>query len=181
MAWNRIGQGSIPDVIELATGSELVDRSRIASFVMTGGIERQYIEGDWDWVVVNGGGNDLWLGCGCQKCENTLDKMISSDGTSGRIPSMLASILRDGARILYVGYLRSPGIGSPIDHCADYGNEFERRIEALATAQERITFLSLADLVPFGDRSYHALDMIHPSRKASFDIGYDAAQIILGR
>jgi len=181
MAWNGIVRGSIPDVIELASGGELLDRSQIASFVLTGGLERQYVEGDWDWVVVTDGGNDLWLGCGCQRCDATLDKMISQDGSSGRIPSLLSRILRDDARILYVGYLRSPGIDSLIDHCATYGTEFERRIDALAASQERITFLSLADLVPYGDRTYHALDMIHPSRKASFDIGYSATQIILGK
>lgn len=180
MAWNGIVRGSIPDVIELASGAELLDRSQIASFVTTGGLERQYVEGDWDWVVVNGGGNDLWLGCGCQRCDATLDKMISPDGRTGRIPDLLSRILRDGSRILYIGYLRSPGIDSLIDHCSAYGTEFERRIDALAASQDRITFLSLADLVPFGDRSYHGLDMIHPSRKASFDIGYNATQIILG-
>lgn len=181
MAWNGIVRGSIPDVIELASGAELLDRSQVASFVTTGGLERQYVEGDWDWVVVNGGGNDLWLGCGCQRCDATLDKMISPDGTSGRIPDLLSRILRGGSRILYIGYLRSPGIDSLIDHCAAYGAEFERRIDALAARQDRITFLSLADLVPFGDRTYHGLDMIHPSRKASFDIGYNATQIILGK
>ncbi|KIC21731.1 GDSL family lipase, partial [Leisingera sp. ANG-S3] len=33
-------------------------------------------------------------------------------------------------------------------------------------------------LVPYGDRSYHALDMIHPSVKASSEIGRKVAEII---
>jgi len=41
-----------------------------------------------------------------------------------------------------------------------------------------VYFLSLVDLVPYGDRSYHAIDMIHPSIKGSKAIGDLVANII---
>jgi len=41
-----------------------------------------------------------------------------------------------------------------------------------------VFFHSIADLVPSGDRSFHGLDMIHPSRKASQIIGQQVAALI---
>ncbi len=42
-------------------------------------------------------------------------------------------------------------------------------------------FLSIADMVPAGDRSYHGVDMIHPSRKASLEIARRIAKVIGAR
>ncbi len=141
-------------------------------------IARQFDEGDWDWVVLTGGGNDLWLGCGCRKCERKLDKLISRDGRKGAIPGMLAKIRQSGARIIYVGYLRSPGIDSGVDECRSEGDVLEGRIARLADYADGVYFLSLQDLVPHGDRSYHGIDMIHPSVKASREIGQRVAALI---
>lgn len=181
MAWNSIGNGNVADAISLITGSEVVDRSIVASFLLTGGIERQYQEGDWDWVVANGGGNDLWLGCGCRRCEKSLDTMISADGKSGKIVDLLMRSRASGAKVIYVGYLRSPGIETPIEHCKEDGDELERRIEMFARSNPDIYFLSLADLVPYGARNYLSFDRIHPSRGASFLIAERISELILNR
>ena len=141
-------------------------------------IAKQYRPGKWDWVIVNGGGNDLWLGCGCRACERTMHRMISPDGRRGKIPGLLSQLRQNGARVIYVGYLRSPGVGSLIDHCRADGNELERRLAKLAQLDKGLFFLSLADLVPHGDRSYHTIDMIHPSTKATAEIGARIAKII---
>tara|TARA_R110002072_G_scaffold108642_1_gene235528 strand:- start:2574 stop:3257 length:684 start_codon:yes stop_codon:yes gene_type:complete len=130
-------------------------------------ISKQYIPGKWDYVVMNGGGNDLWLGCGCGKCTRKMEKLISSDGRKGAIPRSVARARRDGAKVIYVGYLRSPGRGSPIEACKPLGDKLEARISNLAALDSGITFVSLADMVPYGDASFHALDMIHPSAKGS--------------
>ncbi len=76
-----------------------------------------------------------------------------------------------GAQVLWLGYLRSPGVGSPIEGCREEGDELEARIAKLAESDRGVHFLSNADLVPHGDRSYHGIDMIHPSLKASAEIG----------
>jgi hypothetical protein len=83
-----------------------------------------------------------------------------------------------GAQVIYVGYLRSPGVGSPIEHCHDDGNELEHRVSALSKIDKGLHFVSLADLVPNGDRSFHAMDMIHPSLKASAMIGERLAKLM---
>ncbi|WP_259958086.1 SGNH/GDSL hydrolase family protein [Leisingera caerulea] len=187
LAWHRLAGKSIPDMVARELQEPVVDRSVSAARIIyklpvSGAagmnIRKQYTSGEWDWVIVNGGGNDLWFGCGCFACDRKMDKLISSDGRSGAIPAMLSDLRATGARIIYVGYLRSPGAGSLIEHCRDEGDELETRITRLAELDAGIFFLSNRDLAPHGDRSYYAPDMIHPSVKASGEIGRKVAEII---
>ena len=80
--------------------------------------------------------------------------------------------------MIYTGYLRSPGRGSPIDHCKKDGQELDRRIARLAEVTEGVFFLSLDGLVPHGDLTFHAIDRIHPSIKGSAAIGAKIAALI---
>lgn len=189
LATHSISGRAVSDYIERALGQKVVDKSVMGASLLYGlpitgslglRISKQYRKGNWDWVVLNGGGNDLWLGCGCHKCERKMRRMISLNGNSGEVPRMVSTLRRTGAKVIYVGYLRSPSVGSPIENCKDEGDEFESRIRKMAADNEGVYFLSLADLVPHGDRSYHGFDMIHPSIKASKVIGEMVAQIISG-
>lgn len=176
MAWNGGSSRAVSDVMERQLQQEVVDRSVSSARViynlpLTGAaglsIPKQYRAGNWDWVVVNGGGNDLWLGCGCFACKRKMSRLVAQDGSHGAIPDLVAQLRASGARVIYTGYLRSPGTGSPIEYCKDEGQELDRRVARMAARDDGVYFLSLADLVPNGDRSYHALDMIHPSVKGS--------------
>lgn len=187
LAWHSLSGKSVADTVARELQEPVVDRSVSAARVIyklpiSGAagmnIRKQYKPGNWDWVIVNGGGNDLWLGCGCFACDRKMDKLISDDGRQGAIPSMLSELRATGAQVIYVGYLRSPGVGSLIEHCRDEGNELETRIGRMAALDEGIHFVSNKDMVPYGDRSYHSLDMIHPSVKASGEIGRKVAAVI---
>ncbi|WP_069301250.1 SGNH/GDSL hydrolase family protein [Neptunicoccus sediminis] len=187
LASHGLSGNAVSDVLERALGRAVIDRSvmgaRIIYHLPVSGsaglnIGKQFRAGDWDWVILNGGGNDLWLGCGCVVCKGKLDKLARKDGKGGRIPSLIADIRKTGAKVVYVGYLRSPGLGSPIEHCRDEGDELERRIARFATFDDGVHMVSLKDLVPFGDRSFHAADMIHPSRKGSAAIAARVAAVI---
>ncbi|WP_406648009.1 SGNH/GDSL hydrolase family protein [Aliisedimentitalea scapharcae] len=187
MATHSMTGRAISNVVEQQLNEEVVDRSVIGARMIYNlpvsgaagmSIPKQFRTGDWDWVIVNGGGNDLWLGCGCFVCKGKMNKLISEDGRRGTIPGFLYKLRQTGAQVIYVGYLRSPGLGSPIEHCRDEGEELERRIDKLADLDPGVHFLSLADLVPHGDRSFHGIDMIHPSLKASDEIGNRVAAII---
>ena len=187
MSWNGGGGNSIPEVIANELSQPVMSRAVsgahvIYSLPITGSaglkISSQYVKGDWDWVVLNGGGNDLWLGCNCDNCEARMNKMISQDGAQGVIPSNVAKLRATGAQVIYLGYLRSPGVGSIIEHCRDDGDELERRLARMAQGMNGVHFLSVAQMVPSGDRSFHAVDMIHPSVKASHEIGKRAAAVM---
>ncbi|MEO0773396.1 MAG: SGNH/GDSL hydrolase family protein [Pseudomonadota bacterium] len=189
LAKGRINDAAVSDVIEQSLRETVVDRSTIGArfqyaLPISGAagmnITKQYVDGDWDWIVVNGGGNDLWMGCGCMLCDAKIDRLISADGMKGTIPGFLSEMRQTGAKVIYVGYMRSPGLASPIEHCRDEGAELEGRIAALAKKDAGLIYLSLEDLVPHGDGSYHMVDMIHPSQKGSRAIGQIIASVIGG-
>jgi lysophospholipase L1-like esterase len=60
----------------------------------------------------------------------------------------------------------------------DEGHEMDTRVARLAALDIGVHFVPLADLVPFGDLSYHAVDRIHPSMKGSRAIGQRIARVI---
>ncbi|MEX0365175.1 MAG: SGNH/GDSL hydrolase family protein [Ruegeria sp.] len=187
MAWNAVWGSSISDTIEQELGEAVVDRSVVGAWMQIRpdaedqkgfNIPYQYVKGDWDWVVVNGGGNDLLFGCGCGRCDRIMNRMISADGSTGQIPDFLRRIRDDGARVLYTGYLRSPGLLTPIDHCKSEGDELEARIARLAQQEKGIEYVSMQDVVPRGGLFYFAPDLIHPSPRSSHLIGKRLAAII---
>lgn len=176
LAWNAGSDRSVVSVLERQLQTRIVDRSVVGAryhyaLPVSGSlgvrIGSQYRSGPWDWVVMNGGGNDLWLGCGCRRCEAQLDRLISDDASSGTVVDAVKRARADGARVAYVGYLRTPGRGSIIDHCRGWGDRFEARLAAMAALDDGVTFVSVADLVPYGDLSFHDVDRIHPSPKGS--------------
>ncbi len=187
MASNRAGKAAVADVIEQALGQEVIDRSVIGAryfygLPITGAaglrLTAQYRPKEWDWVILNGGGNDLMLGCGCGFCDGVLDRLVSEDGRAGAIPSYVARIRESGAQVIYVGYLRNPGTGTPIKGCGPAGNELDRRLALMARFDAGVTFLPISDLVPYGDTSFHQLDRIHPSVIGSRGIGARILEVI---
>ncbi|MEM7630444.1 MAG: SGNH/GDSL hydrolase family protein [Pseudomonadota bacterium] len=187
LAWNAPSGRSVSDALEARLGQPVVDRSMSgASYLyplpISGSlglrIERQFVAGQWDWVVLNGGGNDLWLGCGCGACTRQLERLISADGASGAIPSLVSRLRAAGTQVAYVGYLRTPGFRSPVEGCVAIGNALEGRIAALAQSDPGVFFISNADLVPEGDRSFHDSDLLHPSPKGSAAIAARLAAVI---
>ncbi|WP_103334430.1 SGNH/GDSL hydrolase family protein [Pseudotabrizicola formosa] len=187
LATNRATKTSVADVLETELGLPVLDRSVYAAryfhpLPITGAaglrLTAQYREGDWDWVVMNGGGNDLLFGCGCGFCDGVLNRLVTRDGRGGAIPAYVARIRQSGARVVYSGYLRNPGMGTPIKHCGPAGNELDRRLTLMAGFDSGVFFVPMADLVPHRDASFHGLDRIHPSVKGSQEIARRLASVI---
>ncbi|MEC7669825.1 MAG: SGNH/GDSL hydrolase family protein, partial [Pseudomonadota bacterium] len=85
----------------------------------------------------------------------------------------------NGSRVIYVGYLRSPGIDTPIEACKPWGDALEARIDLFSQQSGRLNYLSLQGLVPEGDASYFANDLVHPATKTSQEIARRIAEIIV--
>jgi lysophospholipase L1-like esterase len=180
MAAHKISNRAVADAVSRNLNEPVIDRSVVGASMLyalpiTGAmglrIPSQYRGGAYDWVVLNGGGNDLWLGCGCDGCTRKMNRLITADGAHGEIPNLVARIRASGARVIWLGYLRTPGVTSPIEGCGDEGHELESRLARMAARDAGVHFLSNAELVPYGDKSFHGLDLIHPSKKGSFAIG----------
>lgn len=189
MTTNTSAGQAVPDQLKRFLGAQVKSRAVTGAryrymLPITGAlglkISKQYRDGPWDWVVINGGGNDMWLGCGCTRCTRRMNKLISPDGTRGEIPALVSKARSAGAQVAYVGYLRSPGTWSPIEHCKAEGDALEARIAVMAQRDQGVTFVSLADMVPSGDRSFHAADMIHPSIKGSKAAAARIARVVSG-
>lgn len=187
LASHSLSGRSVGGRLERYLGQQVTDHSvagarMIYNLPITGAmgmsIPKQWRPGPYDWVVLNGGGNDLWLGCGCNACDRKMQRLISENGRKGTIPGLVSRIRQSGARVIIVGYLRSPGFSSPIESCKDEGDTLEARLARLAALDRGIFFHSIADLVPHGDLSFHAVDRIHPSLKASDAIAQRLARII---
>lgn len=187
MAANRGSGNAVANHIERRLGEEVIDRSVIAAryfyyLPLTGAaglrLPSQYQPGEWDWVVLNGGGNDLMFGCGCGFCATMVDRLISKDGKSGAIPELVSRIRATGARVVFSGYLRNPGLYTPVRACKPFGDELDRRLARMDAADPGFFFLPMSDLVPRGDPSLHQMDMIHPSPKGSAAIAARIAATI---
>jgi hypothetical protein len=188
MAWN--GGRSIPDVIANQTGRSVTSRavpgaqsdngSTIASAVGFD-IQQQFPGGRWNWVVVNGGANDLSADCGCGACGASVNALISPDGQSGSIPAFLQRLrAQTGAQVMWMGYYAGSGSGS-FAGCRDDLVEIESRIATFAAGRPGIHFIDSEDVIDRGDRGLFAGDNVHPSARGSARIGAYLAQEITAR
>ena len=109
----------------------VMDRSQVGSVMLfkqnagqgaAQSIPEQYISKDWDWTVMTGGGNDLLFSCGCMACDDTSNEMVSESARDGKIPDFLRTICHNGSKILYMGYLLSHSLLTPIERCKNEGN-----------------------------------------------------------
>ena len=188
MAMNRILGGSVAQALGKALGVKVTDNSTLGAryffqvpVLNAAGmkIKAQFTEGPWDYVVMNGGGNDLLFGCGCGSCTRMMSRLISPDATTGAIPDLVAELRASGARVIYTGYLRTPGLISPVEGCGPLGDEMDRRLARLSERDPGFRFVLLSDLVTTdGDRSFHGIDLVHPSVKGSRAIAGRIAALI---
>lgn len=188
MAWNGTRGAAVSDVLGKLLGVKVKDHAMAGAryfyhLPLTGAaglrISAQFRGGPWDYVVMNGGGNDLLFGCGCGACKRMLNRLIRADGRAGAIPELVAEMRASGAKVIYTGYLRTPGVTSPVEACGPLGDEMDARLARMAEATEGVIFLPLADLVTKdGDTSYHAMDLVHPSVRGSRAIAARIAALI---
>ena len=117
LAWNAGSRATVSDNIETILGEPVIDRSVIGARVfyhlpISGAlgmnISQQYRPGAWEWVVMNGGGNDLWFGCGCRACDTKMNRMVSLDGQSGSVPDLVSEIRETGARVFMSAICAAP-------------------------------------------------------------------------
>ncbi|MGC1497723.1 MAG: SGNH/GDSL hydrolase family protein [Sulfitobacter sp.] len=187
MAWNSSSNASIPDVMGQALnrtvtskavpGAQFDNASGIAGAVGFD-IRRQLPTGRWNWIVINGGANDLGADCGCGACGSVVNALIGPDANSGAIPSfILKTKASTGANIIWMGYYAGSGQGS-FKGCRDDLVQMESRIARFAASQNGVYFVDAEDVINRKDHTLFAADNTHPSAKGSALIGtYLADQI----
>jgi len=187
MAWNGGSDAAIPDAMQAALGRNVVSKAVPgAQFDNDSGlagavgfdIRRQFPGGRWNWIVINGGANDLGSDCGCGACAGVVDRLIGADGMSGAIPAFVSRLRAEsGARILWMGYYAGNGKGS-FNGCRDDLVRMETRLARFAKASPGVLFVDSEDVIDPAEPGNYAADNTHPSARASALIGaYLARQI----
>jgi acyl-CoA thioesterase I len=175
MTWNRTEDAAVSDALSRALDRPVATRAVPGASVLPGGdvyfagqIPDQLPEGRWDWIVLNGGANDLQSFCGCNRCDAELDRLISEDGSRGAWPDLLSRVRPRARRgVVIVGYYgpsrTTPGSLAP---CADELKVLDGRLARLAARTEGLRF---ADVRPSftGPPEHYAPDRNHPSPRGS--------------
>lgn len=182
MAWNRIAGASVADVLAERLGEPVGDVS-LPLAQLTGGrgplnIPAQLDGVQAEWIVLNGGANDLSDACDCSDCGPVVDGLISEDGRQGAIPALVADLRSRGARVVWADYYTSPRYaGGP---CERPYQILEQRLGRMADADDGVTLVDMDDVFTPDDASLFAADRIHPSPRGSARIA-DLIVPALGR
>ena len=177
MAWNRAQGASISHAVSARTGLATRNVAVPGAGLLSGSIFGRAIPdqirpGPWDWIIANGGANDLNDLCNCARCDAEIDRLISRDGRVGEWPTLVARMKSAGAaQVMILGYYGPVnGGGGGFDRCNDEVAELDRRFARLAARDRRVTHVTARDVFD-GSRSLYAADLIHPSRQGSARIG----------
>ena len=183
-AWNAETNENVSAYLATNTGADITDNAVSGAQIFVDDedatargldILTQYEDGDWDWLIMNGGANDLEEDCGCSECDVTLDDMISPDAEGGRIPAFLDEVAGSGVRLIYLGYYQVGIEETDSAACVDEFDALDDRMSRYAEATEGVFFLSGLGLLTEGDLDR---DGIHPNPVGSEILSMAIAEVI---
>lgn len=182
--YNLDQDASIPDftgkALQVSIQNNAIGGTRISSGNPEDDIPSQYESGDWSWVLMDGGGNDLNEECGCNSCEENMDGMISADGQTGDIVSLIQDVIEEGAQVAWIGYYEIPAEADEFFNCNDELAVLSQRFSVLADQQDAFIFIDSRSVLSYDSHPQaYSEDLVHPSTEGSRIIGeYVAAQIL---
>ena len=144
-----------------------------ATVIGEDGIPSQYVSGDWEWTIVDGGGNDAMAYCSegdDEECDEKLDEIITDDN-KGLIPDLINKVKNDGSKVLILGYYNVPE-GSEFDDLILEIEILNDRYKEYAEVNDDVYFISLKDIMsPEETPDYYSDDLVHPSEEGHKVIG----------
>ena len=151
-----------------------------ATVIGEDGIPSQYESGNWDWTVIDGGGNDAMAYCSeCDddECDEKLDE-IMTDNNKGLMPDLISKAKNDGSKIINLGYYSVPE-GSEFEDLILEIELLNDRYKEFAEANDDVYFISLKDVMsPEETPDYYSEDLVHPSEEGHQAIGNHIADFI---
>ena len=186
MAWNA--DRGIPEAVQATIGRPVVDHARSGAQLtnpnsLAGAvgfdISRQFSGGEWDWVILTGGGNDLRGVCKTAGEKAVLDGLID-DRLTGDIPRLIARIRATGAKVGFVGYYDAAEAGATsFSPCQSAFDTINARTARLAARDPGLLFFDAGTVIDPSDRSLYADDLIHPSPRGAALIGQGLGRAML--
>ena len=173
------GCASVSTFMSLRLWLEVEDNSIPGAMVSDGneGIPQQYVSGDWNWTVINGGANDIMPYCTENDCDEVLDEIITDSG-EGQIPDLVEKAQNDGSNVILIGYYSVPK-GSEYEPVILEVEIVNDRYNEFAKANEGVYFISLKDVMsPEETPELYSDDLVHPSIDGHSAIGRHIAEFI---
>jgi len=186
LEWQSFKGASIPQVLAKTTKRKVENRAASGAKLYLSGAEgnarsvipAQYEKGNWNWVVVNGGANDLLVKCGCNRCDNVLNRLITKDGKSGILPDLAERIRKDGSKVILLAYYKGNVRPNLFSRCERVITELTNRERVLADRLAGVELVRAKLAIDPENRSHFALDGIHLSRKGTSRVGSLLAQML---
>lgn len=179
LAWHRGKGASIPAVVEDQTQRRVTNQSIAgATFIGSRGITSQFATGDWDIVLMNGGGNDIGDVCGTSGEAAVLDRLISAEGTQGAIPDFVRRVQATGADVIWLGYYPISVEGGPFTPCRATLDQLKDRQQAMARILDGVTFVDTGDVIAPDNLALYDGDLVHPSVDGAARIGVQVASVV---
>ena len=168
LSWNSLSGRDVPTLVGRATGLTVHNVARNGANVMREpGIGTQYIPGDWDYVIVTGGGNDLAQVClSPSAAEARVNELLGPD-LGGTFTKMLIEPLAAGAEVIILGYPPVSLRGGPFRACAEQLAVLSARQAELAARVPGVTFVDARDVISPDDRQAYGIDRVHPTPYAT--------------
>lgn len=174
MEWN-IGNGSIPEEVGEMLGQSAYNAAISGSMMSTGedwSIPNQYVSGNWEWVIIDGGANDLNELCGCGPCESVQANLSNSYRT------LVESIRSEDVRVVIWGYYGIPTEAPEFGNCNESIDELSQMQSDLADEDDGVLWVSGKVDITGEDLSYYDDDLIHPSIAGSRKIAEQIVEAI---
>ena len=170
--WNE--KQSIPHVVGEELNMPVVNNAIGGSKVIgEEGIPLQYEDGAWQWVLIDGGGNDLNEGCGCtddEVCNDIIDVIVAEDGSEGLIYDIVERATGDGHNVVLLGYYEV-SVDSEFGNCNDELYILRERYNKLVSLFGTAIFVDPTAVVfPDMTEAYDA-DLVHPSKEGGRIVG----------
>ena len=183
LAWNLEEGGSIPEVAGEDLGFSTENAAISGSYLSSGDdedIPLQYQAGDWSWVIVNGGGNDLTDECACGDCDEVLDGILSEESDGGTLYELVSQIVEDGSGVALLSYFEMPEESGPgFYECNDELEKLVLRSTALADRNPEVVFLDSRGVVSIEENpEAYDDDFVHPSPQGSEMVGVALAGLM---
>ncbi|MEZ4449899.1 MAG: SGNH/GDSL hydrolase family protein [Nannocystaceae bacterium] len=173
---------SIPHHAALSLGRPVDNRAVSGRSVSKGSdrIPAHYEAGDWDWVIVDGGANDIVSVCGAAEVDDVIDGLASADVADGDMVELVDRIVADGARVILLGYYpMKERARYGFDDCAEALAALNTRYQQLAESRTEVEFVFLGEVIdPEDTPDAYRSDRVHPSPEGSKRAGELVAERI---
>lgn len=176
---------SIPEVVARDSGHVARNAAQGGAWLTQGldhereTIGDQWVPGDWNWLVFDGGGNDLNDRCACGDCDAVLNEIITADATAGVIVDIVDDAVASGTKVVFMGYPElPPDAALGFDRCGPWFARQNERVQALAARVPSFFFVDAADVVSASDTDLYVDDRVHPTPEGSRVMGAYIAETI---